>query len=134
MVLTLCYDAISRYSTGPDPLAMLSFGSLVILPGCATVAFMQEKLGRKLLAFSALFMCGVFLAVAGGVRNLNVSHGNFLFYYITHPDHEYFLQGTQLDWLWWGAMLLWSHITRDCSMQPNWSQRRCRRAAWLRST
>jgi hypothetical protein len=74
MVLTLCYDAISRYSVGPDPLAMLSFGSLVILPGCATVAFMQERLGRKLLALSALFLCGIFVAVAGGVRNLDVSH------------------------------------------------------------
>jgi MFS transporter, OCT family, solute carrier family 22 (organic cation transporter), member 4/5 len=78
MVLTLCYDAISRYSVGPDPLAMLSFGSLVILPGCATVAFMQERLGRKLLALSALFLCGIFVAVAGGVRNLDVSHSAYL--------------------------------------------------------
>ncbi|XP_059472589.1 solute carrier family 22 member 13-like isoform X2 [Neocloeon triangulifer] len=74
MVLTLCYDAISRYSVGPDPLAMLSFGSLVILPGCAVVAFMQEKVGRKLLALSALFFCAFFIAIAGGMRKVDVSH------------------------------------------------------------
>jgi len=79
MVLTLCYDAISRYSVGPDPLTMLSFGSLVIFPGCATVAFMQEKAGRKLLALSALFLCGLFVAIAGGIRNINAPHGEKMF-------------------------------------------------------
>ncbi|CAB3382639.1 Hypothetical predicted protein [Cloeon dipterum] len=74
MVLTLCYDAISRYSVGPDPLAMLSFGSLVILPGCAVVAFLQEKVGRKLLALSALFFCALFIAFAGAIRNMDISH------------------------------------------------------------
>lgn len=97
MVLTLCYDAISRYSVGPDPLTMFSFGSLVILPGCATVAFMQERLGRKLLALSALFLCGIFVAVAGGVRNLDVSHSKF--YNIKNVcDNNFFCRLRLCNW------------------------------------
>lgn len=77
MVLTLCYDAISRNvsGTGYSPFAVFAVGSVTILPSCLVVLTLQDRIGRKATAFSSLVATGVFTTAAGAVLALQTEEG-----------------------------------------------------------
>ncbi|XP_055379181.1 organic cation transporter protein-like [Condylostylus longicornis] len=67
MVLTLCYDAISRNveGLGISPFIMFSLSASAIFPACIVLILLQDKIGRKAMASSSLLMSGVFTAASG---------------------------------------------------------------------
>lgn len=67
MVITLCYDAISRNinGLGYSPFIMFSVTSATILPACLLILALQDIIGRKAMACVSLFICGVFTSMAG---------------------------------------------------------------------
>ncbi|XP_077294654.1 solute carrier family 22 member 13-like [Arctopsyche grandis] len=73
MVLTLCYDAISRNINGLgfSPFLVFSLSSLTILPSCIIILLLQDKIGRKAMASSSLLISGLFTAIAGVLLSLN---------------------------------------------------------------
>ncbi|KAG5890981.1 hypothetical protein JTB14_037967 [Gonioctena quinquepunctata] len=77
MILTLCYDAISRDVNGLSfsPLVVFSATSSTILPSCLVILAIQDKVGRKALASGSLLLTGIFTACSGAIRAL-----------ITEPD------------------------------------------------
>ena len=78
MVLTLCYDAISRNVNGLgfSPFIVFSLSSLTILPSCLIILLLQDKIGRKAMASSSLLLSGLFTAIAGVLLSLNGVAGN----------------------------------------------------------
>lgn len=67
MVLTLCYDAISRNvnGLGYSAFAVFSVTSVTILPACLFILAVQDKIGRKALASGSLLMSGIFTFFSG---------------------------------------------------------------------
>lgn len=67
MVLTLCYDAISRNVNGLGYSAFIVFTttSSTILPACLFILAVQDKAGRKALASGSLLLSGIFTACSG---------------------------------------------------------------------
>ena len=69
IVLSLCYDAISRNieGLGLDPFTVFTITSASILPSCITILIWQDKLGRKILAILFLLLTGLFNFIQGSV-------------------------------------------------------------------
>lgn len=69
MVLTLCYDVISRHvnGLGLSPFVMFSASSATVLPSCLMVIALQDRVGRKALASASLLLTGLFAGAAGTV-------------------------------------------------------------------
>lgn len=67
MVITLCYDAISRnvQGLGISPFLMFSFSATAILPACIVLLIFQDRIGRKGMASSSLLISGIFTAATG---------------------------------------------------------------------
>lgn len=67
MVITLCYDAISRNveGLGVTPFAMFSMSASAIFPACLLLLALQDRIGRKAMASSALLLSGLFTAASG---------------------------------------------------------------------
>lgn len=67
MVLTLCYDAISRNvnNTSYSPFVLFTVNSATILPSCCVILLLQDRVGRKVLASSSLLFTGLFTGAAG---------------------------------------------------------------------
>ncbi|KAK9890243.1 hypothetical protein WA026_010355 [Henosepilachna vigintioctopunctata] len=67
MVMTLCYDAISRNVDGLaySPFVVFTITSSTILPACIFILATQDQVGRKALASGALFASGVFTIASG---------------------------------------------------------------------
>lgn len=67
MVITLCYDAISRNveGLGISPFLMFTFSAAAIFPGCLVLLALQDRIGRKAMASSALLLSGIFTAGSG---------------------------------------------------------------------
>lgn len=67
MVITLCYDAISRNveGLGLSPFIMFSLSATAIFPACVVLLLLQDIIGRKAMAGSSLFVSGVFTAATG---------------------------------------------------------------------
>lgn len=67
MVMTLCYDAISRNVQHLDysPFIVFSITSTTIFPACAFILATQDRVGRKALASVSLFISGIFTSFAG---------------------------------------------------------------------
>lgn len=67
MILNLCYDAIARNVNGLNysPFIIFSATSATILPGCIIILLLQDRIGRKALASSSLFLGGIFISIAG---------------------------------------------------------------------
>lgn len=67
MVMTLGYDAISRnvVGFGYSPFVIFSLTSATILPACAFILAVQDRIGRKALASGALLISGLFMSSAG---------------------------------------------------------------------
>lgn len=67
MVITLCYDAISRNveGLGISPFIMFSLSATAIFPACVVLLLLQDKIGRKAMASSSLLVSGIFTASTG---------------------------------------------------------------------
>lgn len=67
MVITLCYDAISKNveGLGLSPFVMFTLSSATIFPACLVLLALQDKIGRKAMASGSLFVSGVFTAATG---------------------------------------------------------------------
>ncbi|XP_044256798.1 organic cation transporter protein-like isoform X1 [Tribolium madens] len=70
MVMTLCYDAISRNvnGLGYSPFLVFTITSATILPACLFILAIQDRVGRKALASGSLLMSGIFTACSGIVQ------------------------------------------------------------------
>ncbi|KAJ8951423.1 hypothetical protein NQ318_006852 [Aromia moschata] len=70
MVMTLCYDAISRNvnGLGYSPFIVFTTTSSTILPACLFILAVQDRIGRKALASGSLFICGLFTACSGVIQ------------------------------------------------------------------
>lgn len=69
MVITLCYDAISKNveGLGLSPFVMFTLSSSTILPACIVLLLLQDRIGRKAMASSSLLISGIFTAATGVV-------------------------------------------------------------------
>lgn len=67
MVITLCYDAVSRNveGMGLSPFVMFSLSAIAVLPSSIILVFLQDKIGRKAMASSSLVVGGIFTTAAG---------------------------------------------------------------------
>ncbi|KAL3289373.1 hypothetical protein HHI36_022807 [Cryptolaemus montrouzieri] len=67
MVMTLCYDAISRNvnGLGYSPFVVFTITSSTIFPACIFILATQDRVGRKALASGALFVSGLFTISSG---------------------------------------------------------------------
>lgn len=67
MVITLCYDAVSRNveGMGLSPFVMFSLSALAVLPSSVLLILLQDKIGRKGMASSSLLVGGIFTTAAG---------------------------------------------------------------------
>lgn len=72
MVMTLCYDAISRNvnGLGYSPFVVFTVTSSTILPACLFILAVQDKVGRKALASGSLLLSGIFTACSGVILAL----------------------------------------------------------------
>lgn len=66
MVITLCYDAISRNveGLGVSSFAMFTLSASAIFPACLVLLALQDRIGRKAMASSSLLLCGIFTATS----------------------------------------------------------------------
>lgn len=69
MVLTLCYDAISRNieGLGYDPFTMFTITSATIFPSCVTILLLQDRVGRKAISVLALLLTGLLNLTQGAL-------------------------------------------------------------------
>ncbi|KAH8292341.1 hypothetical protein KR054_008535 [Drosophila jambulina] len=69
MVITLCYDAVSRnvQGLGISPFIMFSLSATAILPACLLIIALQDRIGRKAMASASLLLSGIFISVTGGI-------------------------------------------------------------------
>ncbi|XP_068152102.1 organic cation transporter-like protein [Drosophila tropicalis] len=67
MVITLCYDAVSRnvQGLGISPFVMFSLSATTILPACLLLIALQDRIGRKAMASMSLLLSGIFISVTG---------------------------------------------------------------------
>ncbi|XP_017847327.1 organic cation transporter protein [Drosophila busckii] len=67
MVITLCFDAVSRNveGMGISPFIMFSLGALAVLPASILLVLLQDRIGRKGMASGSLLVGGVFTVAAG---------------------------------------------------------------------
>ncbi|XP_004518133.1 organic cation transporter protein isoform X1 [Ceratitis capitata] len=69
MVITLCYDAVSRnvQGLGISPFVMFTLSATAILPACILLIVLQDRIGRKAMASMSLLLSGVFISVTGAI-------------------------------------------------------------------
>ena len=67
MVLTLCYDAISRNvsNTSYSPFILFTVTSSTILPSCCVILLLMDRVGRKAIVSFSLLFTGLFIGAAG---------------------------------------------------------------------
>lgn len=67
IVLSLCYDAISRNieGLGLDPFLVFTITSASIFPSCLVILLLQDKIGRKVMAILFLLLTGLFNIMQG---------------------------------------------------------------------
>ncbi|XP_061391953.1 organic cation transporter protein-like [Musca vetustissima] len=67
MVITLCYDVVSRNveGMGISPFIMFSLSALVVLPSSLMLVLLQDRIGRKGMASGSLLVGGFFTVAAG---------------------------------------------------------------------
>jgi len=66
MVITLCYDAVSRNveGMGISPFIMFSLSALAVLPSSILLVLLQDRIGRKGMASGSLLVGGLFSLLA----------------------------------------------------------------------
>ncbi|XP_061391955.1 organic cation transporter-like protein [Musca vetustissima] len=69
MVITLCYDAVSRnvQGLGISPFVMFSLSATAILPACLLLIALQDRIGRKAMASMSLLLSGIFISTTGAL-------------------------------------------------------------------
>lgn len=69
MVITLCYDAVSRnvQGLGISPFFMFTLSATAILPACILLIVLQDRIGRKAMASMSLLLSGIFISVTGAI-------------------------------------------------------------------
>lgn len=69
MVITLCYDAVSRnvQGLGISPFVMFSLSATTILPACLLLIALQDRIGRKAMASMSLLLSGIFISSTGAL-------------------------------------------------------------------
>ncbi|XP_073837962.1 organic cation transporter-like protein [Musca autumnalis] len=69
MVITLCYDAVSRnvQGLGISPFVMFSLSATTILPACLLLIALQDRIGRKAMASMSLLLSGIFISCTGAL-------------------------------------------------------------------
>lgn len=67
MVITLCYDAVSRnvQGLGISPFMMFTLSASSILPACLMIIALQDRIGRKAMTSISLLLSGIFISVSG---------------------------------------------------------------------
>lgn len=67
MIITLGYDAISKNveGLGISPFVLFSLSACAILPACIVLLLLQDKIGRKAMASSSLFVSAIFVSGCG---------------------------------------------------------------------
>lgn len=67
MVITLCYDAISRNveGLGVSPFLVFSISASSILPACLVILLLQDRIGRKAMAAWSLLLSGFITCSTG---------------------------------------------------------------------
>ncbi|KAM7359986.1 organic cation transporter-like protein isoform 1-T7 [Cochliomyia hominivorax] len=67
MVITLCYDAVSRnvQGLGISPFVMFTLSATSILPACLLLIALQDRIGRKAMASMSLLLSGIFISCTG---------------------------------------------------------------------
>lgn len=67
MVITLCYDAISRNveGLGMSPFVVFSISAVSIFPACLMILLLQDRIGRKAMASSSLLLSGFITCTTG---------------------------------------------------------------------
>lgn len=67
MVITLCYDAISRHveGLGVSPFIVFSISASSILPACLVILLLQDRIGRKAMASTSLLLSGIITCITG---------------------------------------------------------------------
>lgn len=80
MVITLCYDAVSRnvQGLGISPFVMFTLSATTILPACLLLILLQDRIGRKAMASASLLLSGIFISVTGVILMKDHS-GEFFF-------------------------------------------------------
>lgn len=67
MVITLCYDVVSRNveGMGLSPFIMFSISSLAVLPSSIAMILLQDRIGRKGMASGSLLFGAIFTTATG---------------------------------------------------------------------
>lgn len=67
MIVTISFDVISRNmeGLGSSPFTLFSISSLAYIPGGLTIIFLQNRIGRKGMAFGSLFVSSIIVTVTG---------------------------------------------------------------------
>uniref|UniRef100_A0A0K8U3I7 Organic cation transporter protein n=2 Tax=Bactrocera latifrons TaxID=174628 RepID=A0A0K8U3I7_BACLA len=67
MIITISFDVISRNmeGLGSSPFTLFSVSSLAYIPGGLTIIFLQNRIGRKGMAFGSLFVSAIIVTVTG---------------------------------------------------------------------
>ncbi|KAH8399516.1 hypothetical protein KR215_012149 [Drosophila sulfurigaster] len=78
MVITLCYDAVSRnvQGLGISPFVMFSLSATAILPACLLLIALQDRIGRKAMASMSLLISGILISVTSIVLFVAISENN----------------------------------------------------------
>ncbi|XP_011196893.1 organic cation transporter-like protein [Zeugodacus cucurbitae] len=67
MIVTISFDVISRNmeGLGTSPFTLFSISSLAYIPGGLTIIFLQNRIGRKGMAFGSLFVSAIIVTLTG---------------------------------------------------------------------
>lgn len=73
MVITLCYDAISKNveGLGASPFIVFSISASSILPACLVILLLQDRIGRKAMASASLLLSGIITGITGVLLRMN---------------------------------------------------------------
>lgn len=91
MVITLCYDAVSRnvQGLGISPFVMFSLSATTILPACLLLIALQDRIGRKAMASMSLLLSGIFISGTGALLFSDVESPSEQSKYLCDPQNLY---------------------------------------------
>lgn len=67
MIITISFDVVSRNmeGLGSSPFTLFSLTSIAYIPGGLTIILLQNRIGRKGMAFGSLFVSAIIVTVTG---------------------------------------------------------------------
>lgn len=80
MIITLGYDAISKNveGLGMSPFILFSLSASAIFPACLLLMTLQDRIGRKAMASSSLFLSGIFTSACGIILANRKNHDTIM--------------------------------------------------------